>query len=110
MEGRFTREFNPNDLYSDMSFAPDVFPRVLKCYTSQVEEIKSAAAFAAGTYAPWSSLRGALADQNCFPGNIAVGNVPAYLPQIVEQVSGASSSAMRLLYLHSLKEASHSVK
>lgn len=69
----------------DMSFAPDVFPRVLKCYTSQVEEIKSAAAFAAG--------------------NIAVGNVPAYLPQIVEQVSGASSSAMRLLYLHSLKEA-----
>jgi hypothetical protein len=98
-----------DDPHSDMSFAPDVFPRVLKCYTSPVEEIKSAAAFAAGAFIVKSP--------SCYTcqlinvesqGNIAVGNVPEYLPNIVEQVSGASSSGMRLLYLHSLKEASHS--
>jgi hypothetical protein len=31
-----------------MTFAPDIFDCVLKCFDSNIEELKSAAAFAAG--------------------------------------------------------------
>src|SRR4051812_30823178 len=90
---------------SDITFAPDIFDQVLKCFDSNIEEVKSAAAFAAGETD--SLAKNTITCRNICQlslGNIAVGNVATFLPRIVQQVSGASSPATRLLYLHSLKE------
>lgn len=58
---------------------------VLALFKASSEQIKSAAAFAAG--------------------NIAVGNTTSFLPVIVKGVADSTTPADRLLYLHALKEA-----
>ncbi|KAG7530369.1 hypothetical protein FFLO_05085 [Filobasidium floriforme] len=70
---------------TDVSQAADVYQAILKLFAASSEQIKSAAAFAAG--------------------NIAVGNTAAFLPVIVKGVAEAETPAARLLYLHALKEA-----
>lgn len=70
---------------TDFSKTADVVTSVLKLFDASSEQIKSAAAFAAG--------------------NIAVGNTATFLPVIVKGVAQAKVPATRLLYLHALKEA-----
>ncbi|KAJ9110694.1 hypothetical protein QFC19_001523 [Naganishia cerealis] len=70
---------------TDLSAHFNVFDNVIQLFGSGDEQIKTAAAFAAG--------------------NIAVGNMQTYLPAIVKQVATASTPAGRLLFLHALREA-----
>ncbi|KAJ9101119.1 hypothetical protein QFC21_003337 [Naganishia friedmannii] len=70
---------------TDLSAYFNVYDNVLQLFSSADEQIKTAAAFAAG--------------------NIAVGNTEKYLPLIVKQVATASTPAGRLLFLHALREA-----
>ncbi|KAI0917813.1 hypothetical protein AcV7_007119 [Taiwanofungus camphoratus] len=68
--------------FIDMSLQPDIFSQVIERFTAEQEEIRTAAAFAAG--------------------NIAVGNLHHFLPVIVKMVE--NDSEKRLLSLHALKE------
>ncbi|EKM60594.1 uncharacterized protein PHACADRAFT_203767 [Phanerochaete carnosa HHB-10118-sp] len=68
--------------FIDMSPQTDIFNAAIERFGSEVEEIRTAAAFAAG--------------------NIAVGNLHHFLPFIVKMVE--RDPAKRLLSLHALKE------
>ncbi|OCF45173.1 tip120-family protein [Kwoniella heveanensis CBS 569] len=69
---------------TDLSTTPDLFDKVLSFFSSESEEVRSAAAFAAG--------------------NLAVGAPKVFLPAIIKRISSASSEGSRLLLLHALKE------
>ena len=69
-------------LPSDMSPQRDIFPNVIEHFSAEQEEIRSAAAFAAG--------------------NIAIGNLQQFLPAIVEMIK--TDSKKRFLALHAAKE------
>ncbi|ORX91195.1 Cullin-associated NEDD8-dissociated protein 1 [Basidiobolus meristosporus CBS 931.73] len=66
----------------DLSQNEELHSLILSLFSSQLEEIKSAAAFALG--------------------NVAVGNVPKYLPIIIDEIKGQSKK--QYLLFHSLKE------
>lgn len=66
----------------DFSKQQDLFDRALSFYTADSEEVKSAAAFAVG--------------------NMAVGNLSAFLPVIEQHIKG--DDKRRFLSLHALKE------
>jgi cullin-associated NEDD8-dissociated protein 1 len=68
--------------FSDMSNQQEIFVHATNLLTAEEEEIRSAAAFAAG--------------------NIAIGNPNQFVPPIVKLVK--SDPAKRLLALHALKE------
>ncbi|KIY47176.1 TIP120-domain-containing protein [Fistulina hepatica ATCC 64428] len=68
--------------FIDMSKQQDIFNGAINYFESQQEEVRSAAAFAAG--------------------NMAIGNLHLFLPVIVKLVK--SDAKKRLLALHSLKE------
>ncbi|KAF8303097.1 TIP120-domain-containing protein [Clavulina sp. PMI_390] len=68
--------------FIDMTLQNDVFNNAVALFASPSQEVRAAAAFAAG--------------------NIAIGNLSAFLPVIVKQIS--SSDENRLLSLHALKE------
>lgn len=68
--------------FIDMSLQENVFSHVIEKFASEQEEIRTAAAFAAG--------------------NIAVGNLHHFLPVIVKMVE--NDAEKRLLSLHALKE------
>ena len=65
-----------------MSIQSDVFAHAIDLFASEQEEIRSAAAFAAG--------------------NIAIGNLQQFLPHIVKMVE--TDAKKRLLALHAAKE------
>ena len=69
---------------SDMSPQQEVFNQAIEKFTAEQEEVRTAAAFAAG--------------------NIAVGNLHHFLPLIVKMVE--HDQERRLLSLHALKEVS----
>jgi len=68
--------------FIDMSPQHDIFTAAIELYTSDQEDVRTAAAFAAG--------------------NIAIGNLQLFLPFIVQLVKRDDSK--RLLALHALKE------
>ena len=70
------------DVFSDMSPQQEIFNAAIERFSSEQEEIRTSAAFAAG--------------------NIAVGNLHHFLPVIVRMVE--TDPAKRLLSLHALKE------
>lgn len=67
---------------SDMSPQHEIFNQAIDRFGSEQEEVRTAAAFAAG--------------------NIAVGNLHHFLPAIVKMVE--TDQSKRLLALHALKE------
>ncbi|KAK7039295.1 Cullin-associated nedd8-dissociated protein 1 [Favolaschia claudopus] len=69
--------------FIDMSNQQDIFRDAIEHFAGEQEEIRAAASFAAG--------------------NIAIGNLPQFLPAIVKIVK--SDPKKRLLSLHALKEA-----
>ncbi|WWC66659.1 uncharacterized protein I206_100563 [Kwoniella pini CBS 10737] len=69
---------------TDLSTSPDLFDKVLGFFDNDSEEVRSAAAFAAG--------------------NLAVGAPKVFLPAIIKHIETVKSEATRLLLLHSLKE------
>ncbi|KAK4683892.1 hypothetical protein P7C73_g6321, partial [Tremellales sp. Uapishka_1] len=69
---------------SDLSGHADLFPKVLSFFSNQSEEVRSAAAFAAG--------------------NLAVGAAKVFVPQILSQISSSPTESARLLLLHAVKE------
>ena len=69
---------------SDMSPQQEIFNQGIEKFTAEQEEVRTAAAFAAG--------------------NIAVGNLHHFLPLIVKMVE--HDREKRLLSLHALKEVS----
>ena len=69
---------------SDMSPQQDIFNHAIERFTAEEEEVRTAAAFAAG--------------------NIAVGNLHHFLPLIVRMVE--HDQEKRLLSLHAIKEVS----
>ncbi|WWC85910.1 uncharacterized protein L201_000780 [Kwoniella dendrophila CBS 6074] len=69
---------------TDLSTSPDLFDKVLSFFNADSEEVRSAAAFAAG--------------------NLAVGAPKVFLPSITKQIETATDESSRLLVLHSLKE------
>jgi len=68
--------------YIDMSPQQDIFTNAIERFTDEQEEVRTAAAFAAG--------------------NIAIGNLHQFLPVLVKMVE--NDPEKRLLSLHSLKE------
>jgi len=68
--------------YSDMSPQHDIFTHAIEHFSSDQEDVRAAAAFAAG--------------------NIAIGNLHQFLPAIVTMVQKDPKN--RLLSLHALKE------
>lgn len=68
----------------DLSSIAELTKSILDSFSSTSEEIKSAASFALGS--------------------ISVGNLPYYLPFILNEISGKSNSKNQYLLLHSLKE------
>ncbi|KAF5339321.1 hypothetical protein D9611_009897 [Ephemerocybe angulata] len=68
--------------FIDMSPQNDIFPNIIAHFASDQEEIRSAAAFAAG--------------------NVAIGNLQQFLPAIVEMVK--TDPKKRFLALHASKE------
>ena len=70
--------------FSDMSPQQEIFNQAIEKFTAEQEEVRTAAAFAAG--------------------NIAVGNLHHFLPLIVKMVE--HDQEKRLLSLHALKEVS----
>jgi cullin-associated NEDD8-dissociated protein 1 len=65
-----------------MSNQPEIFNSVIEHFSAEQEEVRSAAAFAAG--------------------NIAIGNLQQFLPALVNMTQGDQKK--RLLALHALKE------
>ncbi|TFK71706.1 TIP120-domain-containing protein [Pluteus cervinus] len=68
--------------FIDLSIQSEIFPNVISHFTAEQDDVRSAAAFAAG--------------------NIAIGNLHQYLPAIVKMVE--VDPKKRLLSLHALKE------
>ncbi|KAF8329094.1 TIP120-domain-containing protein [Cantharellus anzutake] len=68
--------------FVDMSSQKDVFSDALNLFSSDSQDIRTAAAFTVG--------------------NVAIGNIPAFLPVIIKQIQ--ADDERRLLSLHSLKE------
>ncbi|WVQ93760.1 hypothetical protein IAU59_000837 [Kwoniella sp. CBS 9459] len=69
---------------TDLSTTPDLFDKILSFFSSESEELRSAAAFAAG--------------------NLAVGAPDVFLPAIIKNIDSTTSEASSLLLLHALKE------
>ncbi|ORY22630.1 armadillo-type protein [Naematelia encephala] len=69
---------------TDLSINAGLFERVLSFFNNESEEVRSAAAFAAG--------------------NLAVGSPKVFLPAVVKHITSADDEASRLLLLHALKE------
>jgi cullin-associated NEDD8-dissociated protein 1 len=84
-----------------MSPQQDVFNSAIELFASDQEDVRTAAAFAAGQ--PFVILLSA-ASSHCASllGNIAIGNLQLFLPYIVHLVKQDDSK--RLLALHALKE------
>jgi len=70
--------------HSDLSVNTDLFQSILRYLGHGSEEVRSAAAFAAG--------------------NMAVGAPDDFLPVLIHQLEGAQDESSRLLLLHALKE------
>lgn len=70
--------------YSDLSVNTDLFQAVLKYLGHNSEEVRSAAAFAAG--------------------NMAVGAPTQFLPELIQRLESAQDESSRLLLLHAIKE------
>ncbi|WWD22460.1 hypothetical protein CI109_106951 [Kwoniella shandongensis] len=68
----------------DLSTNADLLEKVLTFFNNESEEVRSAAAFAAG--------------------NLAVGSPNVFLPAIVKRIEAADNETSRLLLLHALKE------
>lgn len=81
-----------------MSVGHKIFDRVLALFGSKSEEIRSAAAFAAGESMRHVRLKLTLL------GNMVVGSPTELLPAILQNVSADKSASERLLFLHALKE------
>ena len=79
-----------------MSPQHDIFNCAIDYFSSEQEDIRAAASFAAG-----ESHHFRRSMLNC-QGNIAIGNLPQFLPAIVKIVE--QDPKKRLLSLHSLKE------
>jgi cullin-associated NEDD8-dissociated protein 1 len=91
-----------NELDRDMSLQKDTFVHVIQHFESEQEEIRSAAAFAAGTLTLLFFLIRSFLTISLFLGNIAIGNLQQFLPAIIKMVE--SDPKKRLLSLHALKE------
>jgi cullin-associated NEDD8-dissociated protein 1 len=86
-----------------MSRQKETFNCAIEHFGAEQEEIRTAAAFAAGTLS-FREENGGL--PNLFLGNIAIGNLHQFLPVIVKMVQ--SDPKKRLLSLHALKEVQSS--
>lgn len=82
-----------------MSPQQEIFNGAIERFSSEVEEVRTAAAFAAGKSGAHSRSSFWL---TLATGNIAVGNLHHFLPVIVKMVE--KDPAKRLLSLHALKE------
>lgn len=82
-----------------MSPQQDIFNQAIERFTAEQEEVRTAAAFAAGGF---PDLQPVIQLLTCFIGNIAVGNLHHFLPLIVKMVE--HDQERRLLSLHALKE------
>lgn len=89
-------------LSSDMSIQHDVFDNTIDHFSAEEEEIRTAAAFAAGEC---KLIAFRMAFANSKQGNIAIGNLHLFLPAILKVAEQDSSK--RLLSLHALKEVGH---
>lgn len=78
----------------------DIFNQAITHFASEQEEVRTAAAFAAGESTRYDTLFRLLT--HCVLGNMAVGNLQHFLPVIVKMVE--TDSQRRLLSLHALKE------
>jgi cullin-associated NEDD8-dissociated protein 1 len=79
-----------------------LFEKVMTYFEDKSEEVRSAAAFAAGQLT--HIRKAAIAD--VFSGNLAVGSPKVFLPAIIKKIEGAQSESSRVLLLHALKEVS----
>lgn len=82
--------------YRDLSASSDLFDKVLEYFNNDSEEVRSAAAFAAGKVSLLLSLTVA--------GNLAVGSPKVFLAAIVTRINSAKTEGDRVLLLHALKE------
>jgi cullin-associated NEDD8-dissociated protein 1 len=82
-----------------MSPQGDIFSNAIEHFAAEQEEMRAAAAFAAGTR--YLSVIWTVAKYQSL-GNIAIGNLQLFLPVIVRMVE--SDQKKRLLSLHALKE------
>lgn len=89
--------------FRDMSNQKEIFTYTVGHFGSEQEEMRAAAAFAAGEDTFWT--------RECFfclfffcEGNIAIGNLHQFLPVIVKMVE--NDPKKRLLALHAAKEVS----
>jgi cullin-associated NEDD8-dissociated protein 1 len=85
---------------SDMSPQQEVFNGAIELFASDQEDVRTAAAFAAGQ--PFFISLSSHSLTSSLPGNIAIGNLNLFLPFIVHLVKQDDSK--RLLALHALKE------
>lgn len=84
-----------------MSPQPEVFNIAIEYFSDEQEEVRTAAAFAAGMLKKPASLVCYLTEFES-TGNIAIGNLPQFLPVLAKMVQ--NDAEKRLLSLHSLKE------
>ena len=84
-----------------MSPQPEVFNIAIEHFSDEQEEVRTAAAFAAGTSNETAIV--ARCTNHGPIGNIAIGNLTQFLPVLVKMVQ--NDAGKRLLSLHSLKEA-----
>jgi cullin-associated NEDD8-dissociated protein 1 len=84
-----------------MSLQSDIFNTSISLFSADSEETRTAAAFAAGKL---SVDCDSVVFLNFFDpvGNMAIGNVPHFLPAVINLVQ--SNNEKRLLALHALKE------
>ena len=89
-----------------MSLQTDIFNNAIDHFGAEQEEIRTAAAFAAGssTVFFWPSISMLT---RCHAGNMAIGNLNLFLPAILKLVQ--SDAKKRLLSLHALKEVCQAV-
>jgi cullin-associated NEDD8-dissociated protein 1 len=83
-----------------MSRQKDTFTSAIDHFEAEQEEIRAAAAFAAG----WLVVSYHANSKSAIIGNIAIGNLHQFLPAIIKMVE--SDPKKRLLSLHALKEVS----
>ena len=83
-----------------MSPQPEVFNIAIEHFSDEQEEVRTAAAFAAGT--PDKTVVVVRCANHGPIGNVAIGNLPQFLPVLVKMVQ--TDAEKRLLSLHSLKE------
>jgi cullin-associated NEDD8-dissociated protein 1 len=91
----------PKYTRSDMSPQQEVFNGAIELFASDQEDVRTAAAFAAGQPFFFHSLLSHNLTSS-LPGNIAIGNLNLFLPFIIHLVKQDDSK--RLLALHALKE------